>query len=88
MNTVEYNLSELRKEIAPYTPKIIAVTKCDGDERDFYKTLDALKVRYGTAICPVVIPFMIDFTVALLTNLAYGFIFAGSSTACMSLNCK
>lgn len=27
MSTVEYNLSELRKEIAPYTPRIIAVTK-------------------------------------------------------------
>lgn len=27
MNTVEYNLSVLRKEIAPYTPTIIAVTK-------------------------------------------------------------
>ena len=27
MNTVEYNLSELRKEIVPYRPKIIAVTK-------------------------------------------------------------
>lgn len=27
MNTVEYNLSELRKEIVPYKPKIIAVTK-------------------------------------------------------------
>ena len=27
MNTVEYNLSELRKEIVPYKPRIIAVTK-------------------------------------------------------------
>ena len=27
MSTVEYNLSELRKEIVPYKPKIIAVTK-------------------------------------------------------------
>ena len=27
MNTVEYNLSELRKEIVPYKPTIIAVTK-------------------------------------------------------------
>lgn len=33
MNTVEYNLSELRKEIAPYTPKIIAVTKYFGVEK-------------------------------------------------------
>ena len=27
MSTVEYNLSELRKDIVPYKPKIIAVTK-------------------------------------------------------------
>ena len=33
MNTVEYNLPELRKEIAPYTPKIIAVTKYFGVEK-------------------------------------------------------
>lgn len=30
MNIVEYNLSELRKEIVPYTPIIIAVTKYFG----------------------------------------------------------
>lgn len=33
MNTVEYNLSELRKEIAPYKPKIIAVTKYFGADK-------------------------------------------------------
>ena len=55
--------------------KIIAVSKCDGEERDFYKTLDALKVRYGTAICPVVIPYMvgnkIDCYVNFLQNKAF-----------------
>lgn len=33
MNTVEYNLSELRKEIVPYKPIIIAVTKYFGAEK-------------------------------------------------------
>ena len=33
MSNVEYNLSELRKEIVPYKPKIIAVTKYFGIER-------------------------------------------------------
>jgi len=33
MNIVEYNLSELRKEIVPYNPKIIAVTKYFGVEK-------------------------------------------------------
>lgn len=36
--------------------KIFAVTKCDADNTDFYKTLDALKEKYGTVICPVVVP--------------------------------
>ncbi len=33
MNTVEYNLSELKKEIVPYKPIIIAVTKYFGADR-------------------------------------------------------
>ena len=33
MNTVEYNLSELRKEIVPYKPTIIAVTKYFGADK-------------------------------------------------------
>ena len=33
MNTVEYNLSELRKEIVPYKPIIIAVTKYFGADK-------------------------------------------------------
>lgn len=33
MSKVEYNLSELRKEIVPYKPKIIAVTKYFGIEK-------------------------------------------------------
>ena len=33
MNLVEYNLSELRKEIVPYNPKIIAVTKYFGADK-------------------------------------------------------
>lgn len=36
--------------------KIFAVTKCDTENSDFYKTLDALKDKYGTVICPVVVP--------------------------------
>ena len=36
--------------------KIFAVTKCDAENTNFYKTIDALKERYGTVICPVVVP--------------------------------
>ena len=65
--------------------KFIAVTKCDGEERDFYKTLDALKVRYGTAVCPVVIPYMaggkVDCYVNFLQNKAFKYV-DGKATEC------
>ena len=55
--------------------KFIAISKCDGEDRDFYKTLNALKEKYGTAICPVVIPFMVggkvDCYVNFLQNKAF-----------------
>lgn len=48
--------------------KFIAVTRCDAENSDFYKTLDALKEEYGTAVCPVVIPFMKDGKVDCYVN--------------------
>ena len=48
--------------------KFIAVSKCDGENRDFYKTLDDLKSKYGTAICPVVIPYMVNGVVDCYVN--------------------
>ncbi len=55
--------------------KFVAVSKCDGEDRDFYKTLNSLKEKYGTAICPVVIPYMVggkvDCYVNFLQNKAF-----------------
>ncbi len=55
--------------------KFIAVSKCDGENRDFYKTLNALKEKYGTAICPVVVPYfvggVVDCYVNFLQNKAF-----------------
>ncbi len=55
--------------------KFIAVSKCDGEDRDYYKTLNALKEKYGTAICPVVIPYIVggkvDCYVNFLQNKAF-----------------
>ena len=48
--------------------KFIAVSKCDGEDRDFYKTLNALKEKYGTAICPVVIPYIVGGKVECYVN--------------------
>ncbi len=48
--------------------KFIAVSKCDGENRDFYKTLGDLKEKYGTAICPVVVPYMVNGVVDCYVN--------------------
>lgn len=38
--------------------KFFAITKVDGEHRDFYKTFDTLKAHLGTKLCPVVVPYM------------------------------
>lgn len=38
--------------------KLFAVTRCDAENTDFYKTFDALKEEYGAPVCPVVVPYM------------------------------
>ena len=38
--------------------KFVVVTRCDAENTDFYKTLEALKEEYGSAVCPVVVPYM------------------------------
>ena len=38
--------------------KFIVVTRCDAENSDFYKTLEALKEEYSSAVCPVVVPYM------------------------------
>ena len=48
--------------------KFVAVSKCDGEDRDFYKTLNALKEKYGTAVCPVVIPYIVGGKVECYVN--------------------
>ncbi|MBQ6419607.1 MAG: elongation factor G [Clostridia bacterium] len=48
--------------------KYIIVTRCDAEHADFYKTVDALKEEYGTAVCPVVVPYMQGGKVACYVN--------------------
>ena len=38
--------------------KFVVVTRCDAENSDFYKTLESLKEAYGSAVCPVVVPYM------------------------------
>ena len=40
--------------------KFFAITKIDGEHRNFYKTFEAFKAEIGTKLCPVVVPYMVD----------------------------
>ena len=48
--------------------KFVAVTRCDADNTDFYKTVEALKEEYSTAVCPVVVPYMVNDKVECYVN--------------------
>lgn len=52
--------------------KMFAVTRCDAENTDFYKTFDALKAEHEAKICPVVIPFMQGDKVAAYIDLTTG----------------
>ena len=56
--------------------KIFAITKCDVDNTDFYKTLDAIKEKYGTVICPVVVPHYAGGRIVSYVNFLQGKAFA------------
>ncbi|MGN0468773.1 MAG: elongation factor G [Acutalibacteraceae bacterium] len=49
--------------------KFFAITKCDGDNRDFFKTFDALKDAIGQKLCPVVVPHIVGGKVESYVNL-------------------
>ena len=38
--------------------KFFVITKVDSDNRDFYKTFEALRAELGNKLCPVVVPYM------------------------------
>ncbi|MCL2508605.1 MAG: elongation factor G [Oscillospiraceae bacterium] len=50
--------------------KIFAVTRCDAEHADFYKTFQALKAEFETELCPVIVPLMEGDTVKAYVNLA------------------
>lgn len=56
--------------------KMFAVTRCDGENTDFYKTYDTLKEVHETQLCPVVIPYMEGDTVACYVDFSSGKAFA------------
>lgn len=50
--------------------RMFAITRCDADNTDFYKTFAAIKDAVGGAICPVIVPYMDGGKVAAYVNLA------------------
>ncbi len=55
--------------------KMFAITRCDAENTDFYKTFDALKAEHEAKICPVVVPYYdgekVSTYVDLITGKAY-----------------
>ena len=56
--------------------KMFAVTRCDAENADFYKTFDALKEIYDTQVCPVVVPLMAGEKVEAYVDFSSGKAFA------------
>ncbi|HZJ78923.1 MAG TPA: elongation factor G [Clostridia bacterium] len=50
--------------------KMFAVTRCDAEHTDFYKTFDAIKEELGSVVCPVIVPLMEGDEVKAYVNLA------------------
>lgn len=59
----------IKKADAAHLAKFFAITKCDGDNRDFYKTFDALRAGIGQKLCPVVVPYVKDGKIESYVNL-------------------
>ena len=60
--------------------KMFAVTRCDAENTDFYKTFEALHEVHETELCPVVIPYMEGDKVKAYVNLATGKAFSYNGT--------
>ena len=49
--------------------KAFVVNKCERDNTDFYKVYDQLKAKYGTSVCPAVVPVYEGEKIACYANL-------------------
>ena len=52
--------------------KMFAVTRCDAENTDFYKTFEALHEVHKTELCPVIVPYVQGDKVAAYVNFATG----------------
>ena len=49
-------------------PVIFFVNKLDSDHADFYKVFEQLKTQFGPAVCPMVVPFVVEHRVQCYVN--------------------
>jgi len=49
---------------------MFAITRCDKEHADFYKTFEEIKAVHGGAVCPVIVPYIVDGQVKAYVNLA------------------
>jgi elongation factor G len=50
--------------------KMFAITRCDKEHADFYKTFEEIRAVHGGAVCPVIVPYIVDGNVKAYVNLA------------------
>ena len=53
---------------ARHMARFAVVTRCDADNTDFFKTVEALKEEYGSIVCPVVVPHVVGGKVQAYVN--------------------
>lgn len=50
--------------------KMFAITRCDKEHADFYKTFEEVRSVHGSSVCPVIVPYIVDGKVKAYVNLA------------------
>ena len=73
---------DIREELKEYgmhlidRPEIIVASKMDDERADFYKSFNGMVAKFGTMVCPVVIPVITGGKVASYYNMISGKAFA------------
>lgn len=49
--------------------KIIVASKMDDERADFYKSFNGMAAKFGTSVCPIVIPIITDGKVVAYYNM-------------------
>lgn len=49
--------------------KVFFVNKMDSESADFYKVFESLKTQFGPAVCPIVVPYVVDHKVQCYINM-------------------